>query len=248
MCSGQSCTSEIVGQKFDDAQLMVRKESASTTVFCVTAKGPAGLRESLMEERAKVEACAFLTSDDCTYHRVLKAVRSSNAEKFHVAIILEHNESVQVEWRVKRRVARAVKVCMSQLRAGGQVSVIFLARSRWWERPPLRKLPTHNKMTMIEDKCAGGQWIRWLVSDEWLERLVLCDGKPPSNALGALEDELFSRANFSRIFLLRLGVAFSVRCRAHESDCERRLIMRACGMRPKSLRRRCAEKSRTRAR
>ena len=97
----------------------------------------------------------------------------------------DSNLLTQVEWRVKRRVARAVKVCMSQLRAGGQVSVIPPARCRWWERPPLRKLPTNNKITMIEDKCAGGQLIRWLVSDEWLERPVLCDGKPPSNALGA---------------------------------------------------------------
>ena len=66
---------------------------------------------------------------------------------------------------------------------------------------------------MIEDKCAGGEGIRWLVSDEWLEQAVLCDGRPPSHALEAPEDEWFGRVNFSCDFLQRLGVAYSVRCR-----------------------------------
>ena len=66
---------------------------------------------------------------------------------------------------------------------------------------------------MIEDKCAGGEGIRWLVSDEWLEQAVLCDGRPPSHALEASEDEWFGRVNFSLDFLQRLGVVYIVRCR-----------------------------------
>ena len=64
---------------------------------------------------------------------------------------------------------RAVKVCVSQLRAGGQISVIHVAQSWWWEHAAQRNLSTHHKITMIGNKSAGSHWIRWRVSGEWLE-------------------------------------------------------------------------------
>ena len=51
------------------------------------------------------------------------------------------------------------------------------------------------------------------MSDEWLEQAVLCDGRSPSHALEAPEDEWFGRVNFSRNFSQRLGVVYIVRCR-----------------------------------
>ena len=55
-----------------DVQLMLREESVTPTVFYVTAGRLAGLCERLVEADAKVEACTFPITDDCTYHRVFE--------------------------------------------------------------------------------------------------------------------------------------------------------------------------------